>query len=265
MDVCQIVLCDGIGNVIQSIPFIKQIRTMCKKLIALDRADSPETSKIVAKLFDDVIPLEFALPYTKYSIPPLAQYKHTPEYKSWFEFHKIPEPSEYKITYDDVSFEKVDIYVDYVLWGGCKPKWKSKQWPYWPELAKLLLDTGYSVGVIGLPNEGGVFPTGVIDLRGKISLLQTGGIISNALRYVGNEGGLTHYANALNSDMWVVWGGTSKLKNMPPPRLGYHNISLNLSCQPCQYRLPGTVGCGVYDCLTGISAETVFNQITEDL
>lgn len=259
-----IILCDGVGNIIQSIPFIKVLRVMSDKLIALDRADYPGTSKIVSKLFDDIVPLKDAPPGTRYGIPPLEKFKHNPEYKSWFQFHNIPEPVQYRIDREDVYFDEVDEQVDFVLWGGCKPNWKSKMWPYWGAFAEMLLED-FIVGVVGLPGEGGDFPKDVVDYRGKLSLTETGGLIDRAPYYAGNEGGLTHYANALQKMMWVIFGGSSPSKNMPPPRAQYHDVSLHLECQPCQWRLPAPKGCGDYKCLNDLTPEILYERVNEVL
>jgi ADP-heptose:LPS heptosyltransferase len=254
-----VLLCDGIGNIIQSIPFIKVLRTMSNKLIGINRADYKDSWKIVQKLFDDIIPHGLHSG-TEYAIPPLEKFKHNPEYKSWFQFHNVPEPKEYKIERDDVYFDEIEDRVDFVIWGGCKPNWKSKMWPYWGNLAEILL-SGFTVGVIGLPGEGGDFPKKVEDFRGKLTLTETGGLLDRSLYYIGNEGGLTHYANALQKTMWVIFGGSSPTKNMPPPREGYYDISLHLECQPCQWRLPGPKGCGDYKCLYKLTPEMVLNKI----
>lgn len=254
-------IADGIGNIIQAIPFIKEIKKQNKTLLSINDVDFLESYNLVSHFFDKVVSNK----KTYYNSPPLEKYTHTPEYKSWFLFYRIKEPTKYEINKEDVSYKEFTGKHDFILWGGCKPKWKTKQWPYWPNLAELLLSKNFSVGVVGLPNEGEVFSDKVTDYRGKISLLETGGIINNSQFFIGNEGGLTHYANALQKTMWVVWGGTSVTKNMPPPRKNYHVISLNLPCQPCQFRLNGPRGCGDYKCLYNLSAETVLQKITEKI
>lgn len=259
---CNVLLCDGIGNVIQSIPFIKEMRKHYKKVIGVDRADFVQTKTIVEHLFDEIVPLgKHDKKIPTYSIPPLYRYKSYPEYKGWFRFHNIPEPEEFKIDLADVKYNEVGADYDVVLWGGCKPEWLSKRWPYWGELAELLVDRGLRVAVVGADGDGGDFPSNLYDFRGQLSLLTTGGVIHHSRKYIGNEGGITHYANALQSDMYVIWGGTDPVKNMPPPREGYHSIVLGLDCQPCQWTVKSPrEGCAERRCLYDLIPEIVYNS-----
>ena len=232
-------------------------------VIGVDRADSPQAKDIVSGLFDRIVLFGQHDKYLNtYSIPPLYKIGSRPEYLSWFEFHGISVPDDVSINIGDVRYSEVYGEFDYVIWGGCKPAWKSKQWPYWGSLAERLLSKGMSVATVGVAGDGGDFPSGVTDFRGKLSLLETGGVIVSGKKYIGNEGGITHYANALQSDMWVVWGGTDPVKNTPPKRSGYKLISLGLDCQPCQWTSGSPAfGCKSRRCLNDLLPEDVLGEI----
>jgi len=263
----QVLLCDGIGNVIQSIPFIKHLRTIYKRVVGLDRADSIEAQELVRHLFDEVKPLSQAGPGKQFSIPPLGKMGMYPEYKSWFKFHGIQEPPVLEINRDDILTGNGESGFDFVLWPGCKPNWKAKRWPYWVELAHRIRESGHNVALVGSKGEGDPFPYLYADLRGKLTLLQTGAVIDKSKYFIGNEGGLSHYANALQKRMWVIWGPTCPKKNMPPKRKGYTRIALDLDCQPCQFTAKGwnpQKGCSHTNCMNELTSGAVFTEIRKD-
>jgi len=272
MSLCNVLLCDGIGNIIQSIPFIKELRNHYDTVIGVDRADSKEAKNLVAHLFDNIISINEKRLGVNYSIPPLNAMGSYPEYKSWFKFHKIPIPKKLEIVRDDIRFKSV-AYQDFpevILWPGCKPNWVSKRWPYYAELAEMLLGTS-SVGVVGLKGDGGSFSSKVIDFRGKLSLLETGGVVNKANIYIGNEGGISHYAAALNNgnqSTFIIFGLTDPIKNTQPLKNKVKTISLNLECQPCQFKqhdYSNSTGCKTLKCLKELTSNTIYNTVTKGI
>jgi len=273
MSKCYIQIAGGIGNVIQSIPFIKQCKTQFDEVYGVyTRQD------FTPKLFDAILPCLKGL-FTNDHIfdtycPPDAPFFGTPiehptrakfekwdepEYKKWFTVHEIPYPKTYdvRLKYDS-SIERSHKFI---IWGGCKAIWKSKRWPYWADLASKLED----VAIVGLPDEGGDMPDHVVDYRGKISLPQVAGLISKCEYYIGNEGGVSHLANAVGAKTFIIYGASCDKKNMPPQRKGLYKIALNLPCQPCQF-LPNRgftagEGCPELSCLKTLSPDIVLSHI----
>jgi len=184
-------------------------------------------------------------------------------------------PEEFKF---DVVFQAHWNKFDICLWGGCKPNWQMKRWCHWNELLHNLSYQGYKIAIVGLKGEGDFeikpYYNKVFDFRGKLSLLQTGGVISNSTKYIGNEGGLTHYSAAVGTETYVLMGGSDVVKNVPPG-IGQKVVPLSagMNCQPCQFDNPwrneGVIyGCnqeqlveGRYArCLHGLTAEMVCKQ-----
>jgi ADP-heptose:LPS heptosyltransferase len=147
---------------------------------------------------------------------------------------------------------------DVVLWPECKPNWPCKRWPYFKELASYFDD----IVIIGTEPDNN-FPNAT-DYRGRLTLLQTGGIIKNARIFIGNEGGMVHYAAALGIKTYVIMGATDPVKCLPPGNT--IDISLHLKCQPCQFRTmmvteTTAIGCHEKSCLNDLTAKKVMEYI----
>jgi len=259
MSVCVIDIADGIGNIIQSIPFIVEMKKKYNKVIGHNRPDFPESVDIVRHLYDGLRDKGDVGRCDKYyPIPNLSRMGSYSEYRSWFKYHKEQVP---KFFVFDVAHKEMDDKYDMVIWPECKPQWRSKQWPYWNELVQYIQSMGvtYRIAVVG-SDKNGMKIDGVDDLRGKLTLMETGGIIKNTCYYIGNEGGISHYANALGKNVYIIYGGTDVVKNMPPSRNGLYRVSLGLDCQPCQFGMckshPAR-GCQELDCLTLLKPRVV--------
>ena len=106
----------------------------------------------------------------------------------------------------------------------------------------------------------------VDDYRTVLSLSVTGGLIKNADIFIGDEGGISHYAAALGIKTYIIMGCTDPVKNLPPNNA--IPISLNLDCQPCQFRnlleekTDKTIimhGCKDRKCLNELTADYVYS------
>jgi ADP-heptose:LPS heptosyltransferase len=72
---------------------------------------------------------------------------------------------------------------------------------------------------------------GVIDLRGKTTIRQTAGVLSNSVAFVGLEGFPMHLARAVDCPGVILFGGRSQ-----PHLLGYIcnvNLTAKPPCSPC--------------------------------
>lgn len=233
-------LFSGIGNIIQSLPFVETIRAryggvIACRHVAIDYADA--VLEVVGPHFDEIIDTyEQAVSdpgVHVYKTPDKSFYPETSEHRAWFITNEIEEPKSLEI--DHIGYSEMTPRHRVVLWPEGKENWPCKKWPYWEELADML---GADVAVVGLEQ---VFKFGphVTDYRGQLSLAETGGIIRNADMFIGNEGGISHYAAALGIKTFIVYGATEPRKNMPPANA--ERISLNLECQSCQF---GKTRCG---------------------
>lgn len=240
-------LFSGVGNIIQSIPFANEIKRRYGNVSAYVKGiDYPEIKIIVAKIFDNIYAAKGGIPANSkvYRHPKRRSY---PEYKAWFIDNNEPLPEGYSMK--NVRYEQMNIRHEVVIAPGNKTNWKCKMWGYHDELAKMFGDA-------------------YIIKEGKYKLIQVGGIIKNAKIFIGNEGGLAHYAAALGVKTYIIMGCSDPVKNLPPNNA--IPISLNLKCQPCQFNGMKTkdnimLGCEHRNCLTKLTAEYVYSTCYNSL
>jgi hypothetical protein len=249
-------LYSGIGNIIQSIPFANHMKKIYGKISAIPYyCDYRETMQIVENVFDQIyISKDQIQNGSKVaSIPTRRSFN---EYKAWFVDNNEDVPKEF-IT-ENIEYESLIDRHQIVLWPECKPNWPCKRWPYFQELASNFDD----VAIIGTEQTEKF--ENVTDYRGKLSLLETGGILKNTNIFIGNEGGMAHYAAALGTKTYIIMGATDPVKCLPPNNVT--SISLDLDCQPCQFRNmmvteTTAIGCLERPCLNNLTVEKVLKCI----
>ncbi|WP_333784238.1 glycosyltransferase family 9 protein [Thermocrinis sp.] len=138
-------------------------------------------------------------------------------------------------------------------------RYKKKRYPYFVKVAEKLRKKGIRVVFVGAQGEC----DGVEDaenLCGKLSLIDTAGIIKLAKIFVGNDSGLLHIARAVKTKAVQIYGGTH-------PTLGFSLfpeegkvIIKNLPCQPCTLHGKGECKYKTYECLE-IPPEIVVDEI----
>lgn len=256
---CSIPLFSGIGNIIQSLPFVFEMKKRYEKVTAFNKSmDFPETKKLVGKAFDCIYPNLRSVPkdYKIFRAPIRRPFS---EYKAWFIDNKERLPDKFNI--DFINYTKMEPKYKIVVCPECKDNWICKKWLYWPDLISELED----VAIVGLRKKDKF--ENVTDYRGKLSLLETGGLIRNSTIFIGNEGGISHYSAALGTKTYIIFGCTDTIKNMPPNNA--ISISKDLSCQPCQFTdivQKGIIflGCKERKCLKELTVENVMEVITND-
>ena len=96
-------------------------------------------------------------------------------------------------------------------------------------------------------------------MAGKLSLKQSGALLSRALFLVTNDSGPFHIARGVKCKTFVIFGPTS------PEMFDFGNntilIDKNVKCSPCS--LHGDKECpkGHFDCMKQITGKEVFNTI----
>lgn len=256
---CSIPLFSGIGNIIQSLPFAFEMKKRYDKVTASGCGSFPETTKLVEKIFDQIYRNHRKVPkgYKLFRYPKRQSF---PEYKAWFVDNKEKLPSKFSI--DFIGYKEVPMKHKVVIWPECRNNWICKRWLRWPELIPELEDVAV-VGLWARTQKRKRF-VDVTDYRGKLSLTETGGLIRNADIFIGNEGGISHYAAALGIKTYIIFGCTDPIKNMPPNNA--IPISKNLSCQPCQFTSMMQkgitfLGCKERKCLNELTAEDILKVI----
>ncbi len=140
-------------------------------------------------------------------------------------------------------------------------RYRKKRYPYFKELAKLILDTGRSVVIVGDRKDYELskdFPG--INLCGKLSLIDVLAVIKGAKLFIGNDSGLLHCARAVKTPAVQIYGATH-------PTLGFSLypdeglvIFKGIDCQPCDIHGKGKCRRGDFACLD-IKPITIFEQI----
>ena len=127
-----------------------------------------------------------------------------------------------------VSIKQPKIYVPSansricLVPGGKKEhRWRHKHWPFYDKLAQLLLQKYHQghIYIIGtkeddIPEQLPHNPR-VTDLRGLLSLAETGWVLKNANLVIGNDCGPMHISDAVQTPSLVIFGPTCEVKNRP--------------------------------------------------
>ena len=164
MSKCAIPLFSGIGNVIQSIPFIESMREKYDDMVGYDAGlDFKETMHLVSHMFNYIYKNKKKVPsgYTHFRVPKRRSFS---ESESWFVDNNQKTPDKIRIT--NIAYTPSESQHKVVIWPECKENWPCKAWDKWETLANKLED----VAVIGLKDTP-VFGKHISDYRGKLNLL----------------------------------------------------------------------------------------------
>jgi len=142
------------------------------------------------------------------------------------------------------------------LWGaplavlGVGARYRKKEYPYFGEVAKLLTKRGFKVVLVGDGSDAKKIkpPEGVLNLCGKLDLLETMRLLKGADLFVGNDSGATHMARAAGVLVFTIFGATHPCLGFAPSKEEGEVITKNLPCSPCT--LHGGGECSKnYECL----------------
>jgi heptosyltransferase-3 len=173
------------------------------------------------------------------------------------------------------------------------PQWTYKRWTVdgWVEVGRYLNSLGLAVVLSGSPAAdereyvsaiADRLPAGTVNLAGRLSLAELGGLIAGARLFVGPDTGITHLAAAVGVPVIALYGPTNPVKWAPWP-YGYRQrsnpfrktgsqrvnnirfIQGEAECVPCHQE-----GCDRHRnsrsrCLDNLSGETVRQAIAEIL
>ena len=153
---------------------------------------------------------------------------------------------------------------------NARHKLNYRAWPkeHWIELINELSDQNLVI-IAGKGEEEYFksmrpFPSHVIDLIGKTSLIDLVGIIQNATAIVTTDTGPAHIASAVNTDTHVLIGPTNV--NLTGPYQTPNNkisiLSANLSCSPC-YNTNVMKACSDNRCMREIPVKSVLDSLKE--
>jgi ADP-heptose:LPS heptosyltransferase len=106
------------------------------------------------------------------------------------------------------------------------------------------------------------YPSGVIDLAGKTSLVDLIGVIDGAVGLIATDTGTAHIASAVNTEVFALIGPTPANVTGPyqSPFNKIHIITSNKNCSPC-YKTEVMKNCKDNICMKDISVEMVYNSV----
>lgn len=143
-----------------------------------------------------------------------------------------------------------ELQFDVVIHNGFNPygaaNWRIKEYPHYEKVVKLLSDNGLSVCSIGVENE---YIDGTVNMTGR-NLPESFGIIKNAKIFLSNDIGAYHAANALEVSNVAIFTATSTIKNYDKR---FHKFTTiigrdDLSCRPCQSEQRWNNDCKDWEC-----------------
>lgn len=143
----------------------------------------------------------------------------------------------------------------------------AKQWPYFKDLARLLVDKGYQVWIFGsekeksLGNEIALQDNSIVNLCGKTELVDVVDLISVCNKIVSNDSGLMHVAAAVNIPLVAIYGSSTP-DYTPPLSVKAKIHYLGLNCSPCFKR---ECPLGHTNCLNNIKPDLVFESVIEKI
>ncbi|MBR0754493.1 lipopolysaccharide heptosyltransferase II [Bradyrhizobium jicamae] len=146
----------------------------------------------------------------------------------------------------------------------------SKRWTSYPEAARLLIERGFDVWVVGGPGEKAlaqeIAAAGGPRVRDLTGTDLRNGVLAMAAASVAvtNDSGLMHIAAAIGTPTMGIFGPTSPYLWAPLNGLASTMVQTKekLSCQPCQ----STV-CRMNDhrCMTNITADDIADTVQQVL
>lgn len=156
--------------------------------------------------------------------------------------------------------------------------WATKRWPFYGELASLLQVRlgkrlpGLRFAVIGAESDSvhadeiaervrAVDGLPVVNATGRLSLLASAALLSEAIVAVTNDSAPLHLASAVNTPTVAIFGPTSTSFGFGP--LADRSMALGqaLSCRPCDPHGPHNCPLGHWNCMRTLSAESVAEAV----
>ena len=149
---------------------------------------------------------------------------------------------------------------------------KTKRWPldYYQQLIHLIHgQKRMPVVLLGDQEDAKRFKSlevlpNVINLAGKLTLLESAVMISKAKFLVSNDTGLMHMATAVKTPVVAIFGSTVKEFGFFPFR-SQHKVAENkgLWCRPCSHIGRNRCPLGHFKCMKELKPQMVFNLVKE--
>ena len=146
-----------------------------------------------------------------------------------------------------------------------------KKWPaeHFAELTNLVVKKyGYSVVLIGGKSEehelGGYLnhiKVPIINLVGKLSVIETAAVIKKCDVLVSNDSGPMHIGSAVGAKVIALYGPSTDVIRTQPAGRNSKVLTLKLPCSPCISAAKVLCPLGTHFCLRGLKPQTVLDEI----
>lgn len=147
-------------------------------------------------------------------------------------------------------------------------RWVTKEWPaeYYAELAKMLINDGFTVVLAGGPDEvskGNKIKTitdsdKIIDLTGKTTLRELAALIKASTFYISADTGPLHFAAALKKPLVAMYGPTKADRTGPYGNKHAKVILTPAKCAGCLKKQ-----CNDWHCMYDITPQMVYKAYKE--
>ncbi len=147
----------------------------------------------------------------------------------------------------------------------------TKRWPaeHFTELAKRMTADGEQLLIFGGSADGAAAaqireaaPKRIVDLTGRLSLLETAAAMEHCRIIVANDSGLMHMATAMQRPVVALFGSTVREFGFFPYQSPATVLEVSgLPCRPCTHIGRDHCPKGHFSCLRGISPESVFEAV----
>ncbi|KAA3663279.1 MAG: hypothetical protein DWQ10_00530, partial [Calditrichaeota bacterium] len=102
----------------------------------------------------------------------------------------------------------------------------------------------------------------IVDLTGKLTLLESAAVLRQCDRLITNDTGLMHMAEAVKTPVTAIFGSTVRQLGFFPFLERSHVVeNLTVSCRPCSH--VGRKNCpkGHFQCMNSIHPEMVLDKV----
>ncbi|MGL4997428.1 MAG: glycosyltransferase family 9 protein [Cetobacterium sp.] len=151
-------------------------------------------------------------------------------------------------------------------------KWFTKKWPleYFNQVIDLLVENGNKVVIVGGKDELFLninISRGIVDLRGKTTLLELAEVLKRSKIVLTNDSSPIHIASAFSgTHIIALFGPTVKEFGFFPWSENNEVLEVeNLSCRPCAIHGGNKCPKGHFKCMLEIKPELAYRKIIENL
>ncbi|MBN2017085.1 MAG: lipopolysaccharide heptosyltransferase II [Candidatus Cloacimonetes bacterium] len=150
--------------------------------------------------------------------------------------------------------------------------WYTKRWPetYYRQLAQKLVEAGFSIVLIGSPQEKELCerimpPSNAITVAGNTTVLESAAVLKKCDLLISNDCGALHIANAMETDVFAIFGPTVKDFGYYPYRKNDHVFEVDLPCRPCGSHGGNKCPLVHHMCMRNINPDQILKEVLTHL